>query len=158
MHGDALSDNNVILYSMIKKIGLFWMFIWATAIVIDWPAAVALFIDSFLSWFLQIGSVLIVFSFCFFRVQDTYRSWSTSLWVKNHPVRPNTENDWSWSKSKQKQTNLNKSCDKTVKYIEQYSSENCFRECAVRTWSYPTQIRIMDYKRNFLSISVRIVY
>ena len=97
-------------------------------------------------------------AFDLFRDQDTDHSWSTSLWVKNHTVRPNTENDWSWNKSKQKQTNLNKSCDKTVKYIEQYSSEYCFRECAVRTWSYPTQIRIMDYKRNFLSISVRIVY
>ena len=124
MHGDALSDNNVILYSMIKKIGLFWMFIWATAIVIDWPAAVALFIDSFLSWFLQIGSVLIVFSFCFFRVQDTYRSWSTSLWVKNHPVRltqKTTEvktkaNKSKQSKqSKQKQTKANEAQQKKLK-------------------------------------------
>ena len=90
------------------------MFIWATAIVIDWAAAVALFIDSFLSWFLQIGSVLIVFSFCFFRVQDTYRSWSTSLWVKDHPVLLTQKTP----ESKQKQTKANKSKLSSTKVTE----------------------------------------
>ena len=63
--------------------------------------AVVLFIVSFLSssW------VLTVSSFYFFRVEDTDCSWSTSFWVKDHPVRltqKTTEVETKANKSTQK--------------------------------------------------------